>query len=96
MSSTRSTTIKILTTTCVAHALTHVFTILHTPVLAHIGGDFELRLEDIAIYFTLLNACFGLGSIPAGWLSIYRWIARPECGTCKRLPAVVVGIENTG
>ena len=69
MSASPSPTIKILTVTCVAHALTHIFTILHTPILRTIGLDFELELESIAIYFTLLNACFGLGSIPAGWLS---------------------------
>lgn len=61
-------TVSILTATCVAHGLTHMFTILHAPLLLLIGRDFGMGREAIAVYFTVLNACFGLGSIPAGWL----------------------------
>ncbi len=66
--------------TCVAHVLTHVFTILHVSLLVLIGTDFlvaedfgigreEEAREQAAFYFMILGVCFGVGSIPAGWLS---------------------------
>ena len=59
---------KILTTTCLAHGLIHVYELSVPALLWMIQTEFnvnDLRMGEIATFYALL---FGVGSLPAGWL----------------------------
>jgi MFS family permease len=59
---------RVLTTTCLAHGLIHVYELSIPALLWMIQTEFganDLRMGEIATFYALL---FGVGSLPAGWL----------------------------
>ena len=67
---------KVLTTTCLAHAVVHVYELSVPALLWMIQTEFnanDLRMGQIATFYALL---FGVGSLPAGWL-VDRMGSRP-------------------
>ena len=59
---------RVLTTTCLAHGLIHIYELSIPALLWMIQSEFgssDLRMGQIATVYALL---FGLGSLPAGWL----------------------------
>ncbi len=68
----RSEARAILFYTCVAHALTHVYMLLFTPIQEPMRASFGLDRAEFLGYVTISGALFGLGSLPAGWLGD-RW-----------------------
>jgi MFS family permease len=59
---------KILVFTCAAHALTHVYMVLFTPVSALMATDLGLEIGEVTGLATISSVLFGLGAIPSGWL----------------------------
>jgi MFS family permease len=59
---------QILFFTCVAHALTHVYIVIHQTLLTEMRDAFQLDAAQFARYATLCIAIFGYGALPAGWL----------------------------
>ena len=54
--------------TCVAHALTHIYTLIYTAVLEPMRASFGLENREFLAYVYIANMLFGLGALPAGWL----------------------------
>jgi len=59
---------RILVFTCVAHALTHTYMLIFTPLLEPMRASFGLSLNVFTQYAMISNILFGLGALPAGWL----------------------------
>lgn len=60
---------NILFFTCIAHAMTHVYIHLFTAIQPEIQRDFGLSAEELTEMASISLYLFGLGAIPAGWLS---------------------------
>ena len=76
-----STQRQVLTTTCLAHSLIHVYELSVPALLWMIQTEFganDLRMGEIATFYALL---FGIGSLPAGWL-VDRIGSRPLLVLC--------------
>ena len=72
---------RVLTTTCLAHSLIHIYELSVPALLWMIQTEFganDLRMGKIATFYALL---FGLGSLPAGWL-VDRIGSRPLLVLC--------------
>ena len=57
---------KILFFTCAAHALTHVYMVLFTPLRQEMADAFGLSLKEFGAYASISTTLFGLGAIPSG------------------------------
>lgn len=60
---------KILILTVAAHALVHVFDGMVAPLIPLLVREFETNYFRIGIVVTIFSILFGLGSLPAGFLS---------------------------
>jgi len=72
---------QVLTTTCLAHSLIHIYELSVPALLWMIQSEFgagDLRMGEIATLYALL---FGVGSLPAGWL-VDRIGSRPLLVVC--------------
>jgi MFS family permease len=72
---------QVLTTTCLAHSLIHIYELSVPALLWMIQTEFganDLRMGEIATFYALL---FGVGSLPAGWL-VDRIGSRPLLMVC--------------
>lgn len=65
----RSRERAILFFTCTAHALAHIYTLIHPSVLLAMAASFALNQEEFLRYATIGSVLFGVGALPAGWLS---------------------------
>ena len=59
----------ILFYTCPAHALAHIYTLIHPSVLFAMSQSFGLTPGQFLRYATIGSVLFGVGALPAGWLS---------------------------
>ena len=64
-----SFTARILVITCVAHTITHLVMLVFAPIKDPMALEFGSAVKKIAFYFAIANVFFGLGAVPAGWLS---------------------------
>lgn len=55
--------------TCLAHGLTHLYLTMFTPLAAVMGRELGTDYEGMTFYFSVCTLFFGLGAVPAGWLS---------------------------
>jgi MFS family permease len=72
---------QVLTTTCLAHSLIHIYELSIPALLWMIQTEFganDLRMGKIATFYALM---FGIGSLPAGWL-VDRIGSRPLLVVC--------------
>ncbi|MEC8895191.1 MAG: MFS transporter [Planctomycetota bacterium] len=69
MSSNRSVERNIIFFTCIAHAMTHVYIHLFTAIQPEIQRDFGLDPRQLTELASISLYLFGIGAIPAGWLS---------------------------
>ena len=60
---------NILFFTCIAHAMTHVYIHLFTAIQPQIQRDFGLDAGELTELASISLYLFGIGAIPAGWLS---------------------------
>jgi MFS family permease len=60
---------RVLFFTCVAHAFTHVYMVVYSVVPGPIGRDLGLDLGEFMGYAAIASVLFGVGALPAGWLS---------------------------
>ncbi len=60
---------RILFFTCAAHAVTHLYMLLYAAMLRPMQESFGVDLRELTVYVSLSNVLFGLGALPAGWLS---------------------------
>ncbi|MBI4605437.1 MAG: MFS transporter [Planctomycetes bacterium] len=59
---------RILFFACAAHALTHVYIVIHQILQTEMRDAFGLDVEGFSAYTTICVSLFGWGAIPAGWL----------------------------
>jgi len=69
MSSNNRIERNILFFTCIAHAMTHVYIHLFTAIQPEIQRDFGLDSRQLTELAAISLYLFGIGAIPAGWLS---------------------------
>ena len=61
---------NILFFTCIAHAMTHIYIHLFTAIQPEIRASFEgLSPDGLTFLASISLVVFGIGAIPAGWLS---------------------------
>ncbi|MCH2585305.1 MAG: hypothetical protein MK138_11095, partial [Planctomycetes bacterium] len=61
---------NILLFTCIGHAMTHVYIHLFTAIQPEIRSSFDgLGAEELTSLASISLVLFGVGAIPAGWLS---------------------------
>ena len=53
----------------IAHALVHSFMLILPAVLIPIMNEFDISVTEVGFLGTLSYLMFGLGAIPAGWLT---------------------------
>ena len=69
MSSNSTVERNIIFFTCIAHAMTHVYIHLFTAIQPEIQRDFGLDSRQLTELASISLYLFGIGAIPAGWLS---------------------------